>query len=135
MNILFSTSKNNILTQFGCIDRSWNMKLEDDTDLQIDLQALVIHFCFKSDKMELLCDNQRGLQKADAAWKKNFVGCRACIKRQEKTFLAEQTKRTILSQISPHELGLLTSGLRFRNITYITVRPATISTSLFSQGL
>lgn len=36
-----------------------------DTDLQIDLQALVIDFCLKGDKMELLCDNQRGLEKAD----------------------------------------------------------------------
>lgn len=31
--------------------------------LQIYLQALVIDFGFKSDKMELLCDNQRGLEK------------------------------------------------------------------------
>lgn len=87
--------------QFGCTDLSWNLKLEHDTDLQIDLQALVIHFCFKSDKMELFCDNQRGLQKADAVWK----NCRTCIKSQEKPFLAEQT---ILSQISRHELGLST---------------------------
>lgn len=36
-----------------------------DTNLQIDLQALVVDFCLKSDKMELLCDNQRGLEKTD----------------------------------------------------------------------
>ena len=35
------------------------------TDLQIDLQALVIDFCLKSDKMELFSDNQRGLKKAN----------------------------------------------------------------------
>lgn len=36
-----------------------------DTDLQIDLQALMIDFCLKGDEMELLCDNQRGLDKTD----------------------------------------------------------------------
>lgn len=41
------------------------IKLEHDTDLQIDLKALVIDFCLKSDQMELFCDNQRRLEKAD----------------------------------------------------------------------
>lgn len=49
------------------------MKLEYDTDLQVDLQALVIDFCLKGNKMELLCDNQRGLQKAQCV--KIFMGC------------------------------------------------------------
>jgi len=38
-----------------------------DTDLQIDLQALMIDFSLKCDEMELLCDNQRGLEKTDCS--------------------------------------------------------------------
>lgn len=41
------------------------MTWRHDTDLQINLQALVIDFGLKSDEMELLCDNQRGLKRAD----------------------------------------------------------------------
>lgn len=41
------------------------MKRSGGTYFQINFQALVIDFCLKSDKMELLCDNQRGLQKTD----------------------------------------------------------------------
>lgn len=37
------------------------------TDLQIDLQALVIDFCLECDEMELLCDDQWGLQGAHYA--------------------------------------------------------------------
>lgn len=41
------------------------MKQSGGTHLQIYLQALVIDFCLKSDKMELLCDNKRGLEETN----------------------------------------------------------------------
>lgn len=63
-----------------------------DTDLQIDLQALMIDFCLKSDKMELLCDNQRGLEKAAyIAFTIQNLNCMntllICIECQEKCLM------------------------------------------------
>lgn len=61
-----SKSNNCALQLNGVRKRKWentHNSHTSDTHLQIYLQTLVINLCLKSDEMELLCDDQWGLEK------------------------------------------------------------------------
>lgn len=78
------------------------------TDLQVDLQALVVDFCLESYEMELLCHNQGGLR---AAYFRS---------KQTSTKVSfEQEKENIIQEGS----------------AYVAICPAAVATSLFSQCL
>lgn len=99
-----------------------------DTDLQVNLQALVIDFCLKSDEMELLCDDERRLNKGDhkvttgiscIVWK--------CVLMIQWHNLLEKFKLNIL-----RNWALLSTIPTVTNSTYIAIGPSAITAPLFS---
>lgn len=75
------------------------------TDLQVNLQALVVDFCLKSNEMKLLSDNQGRLQ---------------------------QSKQTESAKVSTAKEK---NGSIEGNSSYVAVGPAAVATPLFSQRL